>query len=161
NRGDLRAVAGRSEGAREPIMIAMLDPKTLTVLVTGATAGIGAALARRFAAAGSRVIAAGRRADRLDALKRRLGHRCHTAVLDVRARKAVGALIGGLPSGFADVNVAVANAGLALGLEPAQKANLDDWENMVATNINGLLYTVRAVLPGMVARDEGHVVLIG
>jgi 3-hydroxy acid dehydrogenase/malonic semialdehyde reductase len=142
-------------------MIAMLDPKTLTVLVTGATAGFGAALCRRFAEAGSRVIATGRRAQRLDALKRELGDRCHAAVLDVRDRKAVDALVSGLPGAFANVNVAVANAGLALGLEPAQKADLDDWDSMVATNINGLLYTVRAVLPGMVARDEGHVVLIG
>jgi 3-hydroxy acid dehydrogenase/malonic semialdehyde reductase len=149
------------ESAQEPIMIAMLDPKSLTVLVTGATAGFGAAVARRFAEAGSRVIAAGRRAQRLDALKRELGDRCHTAVLDVRDRKAVDALVSGLPGPFANIDVAVANAGLALGLEPAQQANLDDWENMVATNINGLLYTVRAVLPGMVARDQGHVVLIG
>jgi 3-hydroxy acid dehydrogenase / malonic semialdehyde reductase len=142
-------------------MIAMLDPKTLTVLVTGATAGLGAAIARRFAQAGSRVIATGRRKERLDALARELGERCHTAVLDVRDRKALDALIAGLPRAFAAVNVAVANAGLALGLEPAHKADLDDWDTMVATNINGLLYTVRAVLPGMVARDEGHVVLLG
>src|SRR5919201_6246323 len=142
-------------------MIAMLDPNTLTVLVTGATAGFGTALARRFLEAGSGVIATGRRAERLDALQRELGDRCHTAVLDVRDRKAVDALVAGLPAAFADINVAVANAGLALGLEPAQKADLDDWETMVATNINGLLYTVRAVLPGMVARSEGHVVLIG
>src|SRR5713226_3689598 len=142
-------------------MIAMLDPKTLTVLVTGATAGFGVALARRFAEAGSRVIATGRRAERLDVLKRELGDRCHAVVLDVRDRAAVDALVNKLPGPFANVNVAVANAGLALGLEPAQKANLDDWDNMVATNVNGLLYTVRAVLPGMVARDEGHVVLMG
>jgi 3-hydroxy acid dehydrogenase/malonic semialdehyde reductase len=142
-------------------MISMLDPKTLTVLVTGATAGFGAALCRRFAEAGSRVIATGRRAERLDALSRELGERCHTAVLDVRDRKAVDALVNGLPGPFANINVTIANAGLALGLEPAQKANLDDWESMVATNINGVLYTVRAVLPGMVARDDGHVVLMG
>ncbi|HEX9320910.1 MAG TPA: SDR family NAD(P)-dependent oxidoreductase, partial [Xanthobacteraceae bacterium] len=130
-------------------MIAMLDPRTLTVLITGATAGFGAALCRRFAEAGSRVIATGRRAERLDALGRELGDRCHVAVLDVRNRKAVEALVAGLPGAFAGINVAVANAGLALGLEPAQKADLDDWDDMVATNINGLLYTVRAVLPGM------------
>ena len=142
-------------------MIAMLDPKTLTVLITGATAGLGAAFARRFAEAGSRVIATGRREQRLAALRRELGERCHTAVLDVRDRAAVEATVRALPEEFANVNVAVANAGLALGLEPAQKADLDDWDGMVATNINGLLYTVRAVLPGMVERDEGHLVLIG
>jgi 3-hydroxy acid dehydrogenase / malonic semialdehyde reductase len=142
-------------------MIAMLDPKTLTVLVTGATAGLGAAIAGRFAEAGSRVIATGRRAERLDALKRKLGERCRAAVLDVRDRKAVAAFVAGLTGPFAAINVAVANAGLALGLEPAHKADLDDWDTMVATNINGLIYTVRAVLPGMVARNEGHVVLVG
>ncbi len=142
-------------------MITMLDPKTLTVLITGATAGLGAAFARRFAEAGSRVIGTGRRAERLDALQRELGERCHTAVVDVRDRKAVEGFVAGLPAPFASINVAVANAGLALGLEPAHKVELDDWEDMVATNINGLLYTVRAVLPGMVERDEGHIVLIG
>src|SRR5436305_1406250 len=142
-------------------MIAMLDPKTFTVLVTGATAGLGAAIARRFAQAGSRVIATGRRAERLEALTREFADRCLAVALDVRDRKAVEAFVARLPAGFAHVNVVVANAGLALGLEPAQKADLDDWDTMVATNINGLLYTVRAVLPGMVARDEGHVVLLG
>ncbi len=142
-------------------MIAMLDPKTLTVLITGATAGLGAAFARRFAEAGSRVIATGRREQRLAALRRELGERCHTAMLDVRDRAAVEAMVRALPEEFANVNVAVANAGLALGLEPAHKADLDDWDDMVATNISGVLYTVRAVLPGMVERDQGHVVLIG
>ncbi|MBI4274866.1 MAG: SDR family NAD(P)-dependent oxidoreductase [Rhizobiales bacterium] len=142
-------------------MIAMLDPKMLTVLVTGATAGFGEATCRRFADAGSKVIATGRRAERLDALKKKLGARCHTITLDVRERKAVEAAIAGLPKDFAAINVVVANAGLALGLEPAHKTKMEDWEDMVATNINGLLYTVRATLPGMVERDEGHVVLIG
>jgi len=119
-------------------MITMLDPKTLTVLITGATAGLGAAFARRFAEAGSRVIGTGRRAERLDALQRELGERCHTAVVDVRDRKAVEGFVAGLPAPFASINVAVANAGLALGLEPAHKVELDDWEDMVATNINGL-----------------------
>jgi len=122
-------------------MIKMLDPKTFTVLVTGATAGFGAAMCRRFAGSGAKVIATGRRKDRLDALKKELGANCHTAVLDVTDKKAVDALAANLPAGFAKVNVVVANAGLALGLEPAQKANMSDWEQMIATNINGLLYT--------------------
>ena len=142
-------------------MIKMLDPKTFTVLVTGATAGFGAAMCRRFAGSGAKVIATGRRKDRLEALKKELGANCHTAVLDVTDKKAVDALAANLPAGFAKVNVVVANAGLALGLEPAQKANMSDWEQMIATNINGLLYTVRAFLPGMVERDEGHVILLG
>src|SRR5512134_1177675 len=121
-------------------MIAMIDPKTLTVLVTGATAGFGAAIVRRFHEAGSRVIATGRRADRLDALKKELGARCHTLNFDVADRAATGKALASLPSDFAKINVVVANAGGALGLEPAHQANLDDWEKMIDVNINGLLY---------------------
>jgi len=79
----------------------------------------------------------------------------------VTDRDAVLAGVETLPTDFRDLNVCVANAGLALGLEPAHEANLDDWEQMIATNINGLVYTARAALPGMVARDEAHIVLIG
>ncbi len=139
----------------------MTDPKTLTVLVTGATSGFGAAACRRFAKAGARVIATGRRADRLAALKKELGKACLTAVLDVRDRKAVEALARSLKPPFDGVNIIIASAGLALGLEPAPKARLEDWEEMVATNITGMLYTVRTFLPGMVERDEGHVILLG
>lgn len=142
-------------------MISMLDPKTLTVFVTGATAGFGEAVCRRFAEAGSRVIATGRRLDRLEALKKSIGENCHIAQLDVRNRKEVDAAIAALPAAFRNVNVVVANAGLALGLQPGQEADMDDWETMVDTNIKGLLYTVHALLPGMAARDEGHVVLLG
>lgn len=138
-----------------------IEPKTLTVLVTGATAGFGAAVCRRFAAEGARVIATGRRRERLAALKKELGASCHTLAFDARSRAATAKALASLPPAFAKPNVAVANAGLALGLEPAQEADLDDWDGMIATNINGLLYTIRAVLPGMVARDEGHVVLLG
>jgi NADP-dependent 3-hydroxy acid dehydrogenase YdfG len=142
-------------------MVEMLDPKSLTVLVTGATAGFGAATARRFAQAGSRVIATGRRADRLAELKKELGARCHTVVHDVRDYAATEKLVKDLPADFAKVNVVVANAGLALGLEPAHQASIKDWEQMVDTNVTGLMYTVRATLPGMIERDEGHVVLLG
>jgi 3-hydroxy acid dehydrogenase / malonic semialdehyde reductase len=142
-------------------MVQMIDPKTLTVLVTGATAGFGAATARRFAQAGSRVIATGRRVDRLEALKKELGAKCHTVNFDVTDRGANEKMVKDLPGEFAKINVVIANAGGAFGLEPAQQANLDDWEKMISLNINGLLYTVRATLPGMVERDEGHVVLLG
>jgi NADP-dependent 3-hydroxy acid dehydrogenase YdfG len=142
-------------------MISMLDPKTLTVFVTGATAGFGAALCRRFHEAGAKVIGTGRRTDRLDALKNELGERCHVLELDVTDREAVFAAIEGLPAGFDEPNVCIANAGLALGLEPAHQAQMSDWEQMIATNINGLVYTVRALLPGMVERNQGHVVLLG
>lgn len=142
-------------------MISMLDAKTLTVFVTGATAGIGEATCRRFAEAGARVIATGRRTDRLQALQKTIGERCHIASFDVSDRKAVEQAVSALPAEFRNVNVVVANAGLALGLEMAQEASIDDWERMVATNVNGLLYTVHALLPLMAARDEGHVVLLG
>ncbi len=142
-------------------MKSMIDPKTLTVLVTGATSGFGEATCRRFIAAGAKVIATGRRGDRLKALKKDLGKRCCTSEFDVQDRRETEAALGALPKEFAKINLVVANAGLALGLGPAHESSLDDWDTMVATNINGMLYTVRAVLPGMVARDEGHVILLG
>ena len=134
----------------------------MIVLVTGATAGFGAAIARRFVQEGHRVIAAGRRADRLAALRAELGAASVLALpLDVRDRAAVAATIAALPPDWADVDVLVNNAGLALGLEPAQKADLDQWETMIDTNNKGLVFVTRAVLPGMVARDRGHVVNMG
>ncbi|GAC1304584.1 MAG: bifunctional NADP-dependent 3-hydroxy acid dehydrogenase/3-hydroxypropionate dehydrogenase YdfG [Vulcanimicrobiaceae bacterium] len=132
-----------------------------TVLVTGATAGFGLAIARRFAADGARVVAAGRRADNLERLRDEFGERVHCVVLDVRERAAVEAAIAALPEPFAAVDLLVNNAGLALGLEPAQRATLDDWETMVDTNVKGLLYVTRAILAGMVARDAGHIVNLG
>ncbi|MBK1656978.1 SDR family oxidoreductase [Paracraurococcus ruber] len=132
------------------------------VLVTGATAGFGLAIARRFAADGAGIVAIGRRADRLAALVAELGEaQVHPLALDITDRAAVAAAIAGLPPAFAAVDLLVNNAGLARGLEPAQAADLDDWDAMVDTNIKGLLYVTRAVLPGMVARDRGHVVNIG
>ena len=142
-------------------MSSAIDPKSLTVLVTGATAGFGEATCRRFAKAGARVIATGRRGARLKALKRALGARCAVAEFDVRDRGQTEAALASLPKAFSRINVVVANAGLALGLGPAAEADLADWDAMIATNINGMLYTVRSVLPGMIARDEGHVILLG
>jgi 3-hydroxy acid dehydrogenase/malonic semialdehyde reductase len=134
----------------------------MIVLVTGATAGFGAAIARRFVAEGHRVIAAGRRADRLAALRAELGAAAVLALpLDVRDRAAVAATLGALPPDWAEVDVLVNNAGLALGLEPAQRADLDQWETMIDTNTKGLAFVTRAILPGMVARDRGHVVNMG
>ena len=134
----------------------------MIVLVTGATAGFGLAIARRFAADGARVVAAGRRAERLSALAAELGtDRVHPVSLDVTNRDAVAAAIAGLPEGFAAIDVLVNNAGLARGLEPAQAAALDDWDAMVDTNVKGLMYMTHAVLPGMVERNRGHVVNIG
>jgi 3-hydroxy acid dehydrogenase / malonic semialdehyde reductase len=131
------------------------------VFVTGATSGFGAAIARRFAGAGARVIAAGRRSERLEPLSAEFGVRVHPIELDVRDRVAVAAAVAALPPAFAEIDVLVNNAGLAAGLEPAWAANLDDWDAMVDTNVKGLMYVTRAVLPGMVARRRGTVINIG
>lgn len=133
----------------------------MNILVTGASAGFGSAIARRFIAEGHRVVATARRLDRLDALRAELGERLLPVQLDVRDRAAVEAAVAGLPAAFAEIDVLVNNAGLALGLEPAQAASLDDWEQMVDTNCKGLMYCTHAVLPGMVARRRGHIVNLG
>ncbi len=132
-----------------------------TALVTGATSGIGLACAEALVRAGARVVAAGRRADRLDALAARLGQAIHPLPLDVRDKAAVERALGALPAPFAAVDVLVNGAGLALGLEPAQRASLDDWEGMIDTNCRALVHVTRLLLPGMVARDRGHVVNVG
>jgi 3-hydroxy acid dehydrogenase / malonic semialdehyde reductase len=133
----------------------------MIVLVTGATAGFGEAIARRFVAAGARVIAAGRRTERLQGLAAELGDALFPLPLDVADRAAVQAAIADLPEEFAEIDLLVNNAGLALGLEPADAASLDDWETMVDINVKGLMYLTHAVLPGMVARGRGHVVNMG
>jgi 3-hydroxy acid dehydrogenase/malonic semialdehyde reductase len=131
------------------------------VFVTGASAGFGAAIARRFIADGASVVATARRLERLKALRQELGERLLPLELDVRDRAAVERAVAGLPAEFAAVDVLINNAGLALGLKPAHQADLEDWERMVDTNIKGLMYCTRAILPGMVERDRGHVVNIG
>lgn len=133
----------------------------MNLFITGASAGFGAAMARRFAADGHRLILAGRRLARLQALAAELPSDTHLVELDVRDRAAVDAAVAALPQDFADVDVLVNNAGLALGLEPAQRTDPDDWERMVDTNIKGLMYCTRALLPGMVARNRGHIINIG
>lgn len=134
----------------------------MKVLVTGASAGFGAAIARRFAANGHPVAVTGRRGERLAALVQEFGPSLvHAMVLDVREREAVARAIASLPPDFADIDVLVNNAGLALGLDPAQSADLDAWDQMVDTNIKGLMYVTRAILPGMVARNRGLIVNLG
>src|SRR6266545_3414975 len=132
-----------------------------TVLVTGASSGFGAAIARRFAAGGARVVAAARRTDRLRELADELGESVLPVEVDVTDDRAVAGLVDGLPAEFAAIDVLVNNAGLALGLEPAQRAELDDWDRMLDTNCKGLVHVTRAVLPGMVERGRGHVVNLG
>jgi len=136
-----------------------------TVLVTGATAGFGEATARRFLANGHKVIAIGRRAERLEGLKSSLPaeqqKKILTMVVDVCDSAQVDALASVLPAAFSKVTVLVNNAGLALGLEPAYKALLSDWDQMIDTNIKGLVHMSRTFLPGMVERKCGHVINLG
>jgi NADP-dependent 3-hydroxy acid dehydrogenase YdfG len=139
----------------------MTDPKNMTVFITGASSGFGEASARRFGVAGSKLILAARRTDRLQKLKTELPVPVHTITLDVRDRSAVETAISELPSDFAQVDLLINNAGLALGTEPAQEADLENWEIMVDTNIKGLLYCTHALLKDMVKRDRGHIINIG
>ena len=135
------------------------------VLVTGATSGFGEAIARRFLANGHKVIAAGRRVKRLDTLKASLPleqqKKLLTVALDVCDSETVDVFPATLPTDFSKVTILVNNAGLALGLEPAPKAFLEDWDRMIDTNIKGLVHMSRAFLPGMVERKCGHVINIG
>lgn len=133
----------------------------MTAFITGATAGFGAATARRFVKEGHKVVITGRRQDRLDGLKSELGDACHAVAFDVRDEDAVKAAVAALPDEFSAIDVLLNNAGLALGLEPAYATNMDDWEAMIDTNIKGLVYCTRAIAPGMVERDRGHVINIG
>jgi len=134
-----------------------------TVVITGATTGFGAACAHAFAKLGWKLVLAARRSELLSRLQLELAPltEVHVISLDVRDREAVSAAFSTLPPAFAEVDLLVNNAGLALGLEPAHKASLDDWDTMVDTNIKGVMYCTRALLPGMVARNRGHVVNIG
>ena len=133
----------------------------MIVFVTGATAGFGQSITRRFIAQGHKVIATGRRQERLDALKQEFGDSIYTLVLDVRDRDGINTQLATLPEEWRDIDILVNNAGLALGIEPAQRASLEDWEDMIDTNNKGLVYMTRALLPAMVARNVGHIINIG
>jgi len=133
----------------------------MIVFVTGATAGFGQSITHRFVAQGHKVIATGRRQERLDALKQELGEHVFTLKLDVRDRAGIDAALNSLPAEWRNIDVLVNNAGLALGIEPAHNASLEDWEDMIDTNNKGLVYMTRAILPGMVERNTGHVINIG
>ncbi len=136
-----------------------------TVLITGASSGIGAACARQLAAAGARLILTARRQAPLQALATDLQQQHSTeiltVVLDVRQSGAVGEAIAGLPEAWQAIDILINNAGLSRGLDKQYEAPLDDWEAMIDTNIKGLLYVTRAVVPGMVVRGRGHVVNVG
>lgn len=128
------------------------DEDTRTLLVTGASSGFGAAIARRFAAASWRVIACARRAERLAALVAEFGENVHTAAFDIRDHAAMRAALAGLPERFSTVDVLVNNAGLALGTAPAQRADLDQWQQMIDTNISALTRITRHLLPTLIER---------
>src|SRR5688500_5846910 len=143
----------------------MIKQEPSTVLITGASSGIGAACADRFAAHGYRLVLCARRYDRLarnaEALRARHGVDIHAFELDVRDAAAVERGIGALPTEFAAIDVLVNNAGLSRGLDPAYANAVDHIDDMVDTNVKGLLYVTRAVVPGMLERGRGHVVNIG
>ncbi|SFF74164.1 serine 3-dehydrogenase [Novosphingobium sp. CF614] len=131
-----------------------------TVLVTGATSGIGEACARAFAGAGWRVVGTGRRADRLRALVDDLGADCfHPCVFDVRDEAMRDAALDALPEGFAGIDCLVNNAGLALGAAPAQQSNLGDWKTMIETNVTALASLTHKLLPVLIAR-KGAVIML-
>lgn len=132
-----------------------------TVVITGASAGIGAACARAFAAAGARLVLAARRRDRLEALAADLATECHLVEMDVRDAGLVAYTLGQLPAAWAEVDVLVNNAGMGRGLDRLPEGSEEAWDEMIDTNVKGLLYATRALLPGMVARGRGHVVNIG
>src|SRR6202011_1363703 len=132
----------------------------MVAFVTGTSSGFGAATARRFAKDGIRVVATARRIDRLKPLIEEFGDLILPVTLDVRDRLQVESVVAGLPPEFASIDILVNNAGLSLNLEPAYRVPLEDWETMIDTNIKGLLYCTRLILPGMVERRAGHVVNI-
>ncbi len=133
--------------------------------ITGASSGIGAACAESFARAGARLLLAARREDRLREMAADLraagAEDVHTIALDVRDGKQIQAVVDGLPAAWKAIDVLVNNAGLSRGLEKVHEGHVEDWEEMIDTNVKGLLYATRAVVPGMVQRGNGHVVNIG
>ena len=135
-----------------------------TILITGATSGIGLACARKFAENGDRLILTGRNEQRLAEVKKELtekGTEVLTLAFDVRDREKAEKYIAELPAEWQTIDVLVNNAGLALGLEPEYEGNLDDWETMIDTNIKGLLTMTRLIVPGMIERNSGHVINVG
>lgn len=132
-----------------------------TVLITGATSGIGLACARKFAENGDKLILTGRNEHRLTEIKKELDTEVITLAFDVRDREKAKKYLNELPEPWQDIDVLVNNAGLALGLEPEYEGNLDDWETMIDTNIKGLLTMTRLIVPGMVKRNSGHIINIG
>ncbi|MEH2260697.1 SDR family oxidoreductase [Nostoc sp.] len=135
------------------------------ILITGASSGIGTACARIFAGGGAKLILAARRLERLqqlaDTLSKDFSTEIHLLQLDVRDRNAVESAIATLPPAWSDIDILINNAGLSRGLDKLHEGSFQDWEDMIDTNVKGLLYVSRYVVPGMVSRDRGHVVNLG
>ncbi|MDB5794261.1 MAG: family NAD(P)-dependent oxidoreductase [Noviherbaspirillum sp.] len=133
----------------------------MIVLITGATSGFGAQMARKFANHGHKVIATGRRKDRLDALAAELGPALLALEMDVRSKTSIDHALATLPADWREIDVLINNAGLALGIEPAYKASLEEWETMIDTNCKGLVTMTHRLLPAMVARGSGTIINLG
>lgn len=132
-----------------------------TVFITGASSGIGRATTELLAGKGYRIIACGRREERLAALKEEWGAKLHTLTFDVRDRDAVFRAVESLPPEFREVDILINNAGNAHGLDPIEKGSLDDWDAMIDINVKGLLYVTRALLPSLLKEGRGHIINIG
>lgn len=142
----------------------MISIQEQIVLITGASSGIGAACAKVFAQAGAKLILAARRQERLDEMADELSKfasSIHLLPLDVRDRSSVESALSNLPDSWSSVDILINNAGLSRGLDKLQEGSFQDWEEMIDTNIKGLLYLTRLVVPGMVSRGRGHVVNLG
>lgn len=132
-------------------------------LITGATSGIGKAIAECFAKNGINLILCGRRQDRLDELQTELGQKTkvHTLNFDIRDKELVASCINGLPDNFSKIDILINNAGNAHGLDFINEGSIDDWDAMLDINVKGLLYVSKAIIPKMVERKEGHIINIG
>ena len=135
--------------------------KNKIILITGATSGIGRATAIRFANVGARLILCGRRKEKLDVLVKDLGENHQSLIFDVRDKKAVFKAIESLPKEYKKIDILINNAGNAHGMDSAQTANLDDWDAMIDSNVKGLMYVTKAVLPFMVEKQKGQIINLG
>ncbi|OGF57215.1 MAG: NAD(P)-dependent oxidoreductase [Candidatus Fraserbacteria bacterium RBG_16_55_9] len=140
-------------------MIGVLKDKI--VFVTGASSGIGAACAEAFSGQGAKILMAARRIERLETLAKRLPTKCHCVQLDVTNHEQVQEVIRSLPSGWQEIDILLNNAGLSRGLDRLHEGKRQDWEEMIDTNVKGLLYITRVVVPGMLTRGGGHIINIG
>jgi NADP-dependent 3-hydroxy acid dehydrogenase YdfG len=132
-----------------------------TVFITGASSGIGRATADLLAGRGFRIIACGRREERLRAFREKWGEQVHTLCFDVRDKEAVFRAVAGLPQAFREVDVLINNAGNAHGMDPIDKGSLEDWDAMIDINVKGLLYVTKALLPSLLKEGRGHIINIG